>query len=72
MSKWTHDDTSDYTGDDHNTVTSAEHLARDHAVETGDLIRGDKSGHNSQRFEPSSKAGQEASGLWSNLFGSKK
>ena len=68
MGKWTHEDTSDYSGDSTSKVSEAEHQARDDAEKSGVFERGN-SQKNSEKFKDDSG---EATSFWNSIFGSKK
>lgn len=59
------------TGSSVRDVSGAWHQARDDAVSSGHLVRGEKDGGGSGSFSRSDDSGQAATGFWSSIFGSK-
>jgi hypothetical protein len=52
-------------------VSEAWHTARDDAVSSGHLVRGEKSGGNTGSFSRSDSSGESATGFWGSIFGKK-
>lgn len=59
------------TGTTPGKVSEAWHTARDDAVSSGHLTRGEKSGGDSGSFSRSDSSGQAATGFWGSIFGKK-
>ena len=72
MGKYDKGDAAKDTGSTKGEVSGAWHQARDDAVKSGNLERGGDKGGDSGSFSRSDSSGQQATGFWSSIFGSKK
>lgn len=70
MGKWNHSDTSEATGDTTSQAARAGHDARDDAVKSGELERGNPE-KNAEPFSKTDSAGTAATGFWNTIFGKK-
>ena len=71
MSKWTKKDSAERDGTSVKEVSRAEHEARKDAYDAGVHERGNDS-KNSQPFSRDDESGEQATGFWESIFGSKK
>jgi hypothetical protein len=64
-------DAAKETGSSVKEASGAWHQARDDAVSSGHLTRGEKDGGGSGSFSRSDSSGQAATSFWESIFGSK-